>query len=54
MSLCWSGCAIDVAKNRTASAELEAWLNTTYDPGTALYDDLARVVTDGIKSRRRN
>ena len=36
-------------KNRTAGAELEAWLNTTYGPGSALYDDMARMITDGVR-----
>jgi hypothetical protein len=35
-------------KNRTAGAELESWLNQTYGPGSALYDDLAKIITDGV------
>jgi hypothetical protein len=35
-------------KNRTAGAELESWLNQTYGPGSALYEDLARIITDGV------
>ncbi|MFC9840260.1 DUF4863 family protein [Rhodococcus sp. NPDC127530] len=39
---------LDEVKNRTAGGELEGWLNTTYGPGTELYDDLARMVTEGV------
>ena len=40
---------LDEIKNRTAGIELETWLNTTYGPGTALYDDLARMITEGVR-----
>ena len=40
---------LDEIKNRTAGRELETWLNTTYGPGTALYDDLARMITEGVR-----
>ncbi|MFI7133607.1 DUF4863 family protein [Nonomuraea sp. NPDC050153] len=36
-------------KNRTAGEALEIWLNETYGPGTPLYDDLARMITDGVR-----
>ncbi|MDQ0923846.1 hypothetical protein QF038_002354 [Pseudarthrobacter sp. W1I19] len=36
-------------KNRTAGGELENWLNTNYGPGTSLYDDLARMITEGVR-----
>jgi hypothetical protein len=39
---------LEEVKNRTAGAELEEWLNTNYGPGTELYDDLARMITDGV------
>ncbi|MBV6761955.1 MULTISPECIES: DUF4863 family protein [Rhodococcus] len=39
---------LDEVKNRTAGGELEAWLNTNYGPGTELYDDLARMITEGV------
>jgi hypothetical protein len=35
-------------KNRTAGAELELWLNEKHGPGTDLWDDLARLVTEGV------
>ena len=40
---------LDEIKNRTAGIALETWLNTTYGPGTALYDDLARMITEGVR-----
>jgi hypothetical protein len=40
---------LDEIKNRTAGAELEQWLNETRGPGTQLWDDLARIITDGIE-----
>ncbi len=39
---------LDEVKNRTAGGELEGWLNTNYGPGTELYDDLARMITEGV------
>ncbi|MFI5612660.1 DUF4863 family protein [Amycolatopsis sp. NPDC051903] len=36
-------------KNRTAGGELEAWLNDKYGPGSELYQDLARMITDGVE-----
>ncbi|BCW73588.1 DUF4863 family protein [Arthrobacter sp. NicSoilB8] len=35
-------------KNRTAGGELETWLNENYGPGTELYEDLARMITQGV------
>jgi len=40
---------LEKIKNRTADEELETWLNTTYGPGSALYDDLARMITNGVR-----
>jgi hypothetical protein len=40
---------LDQVKNRTAGGELESWLNTTHGPGSAVYDDLARMITDGVR-----
>ncbi|GHH71858.1 hypothetical protein GCM10018793_07950 [Streptomyces sulfonofaciens] len=37
-------------KNRTAGAELETWLNDTYGPGSGLYEDLARMIKDGVRA----
>ena len=37
------------ARNRTAGSEMEAWLNTTYGPGTAVYEDLARLIKAGVQ-----
>jgi hypothetical protein len=36
-------------KNRTAGPELESWLNQTYGPGSSLWDDLAEMVSDGVR-----
>ena len=36
-------------KNRTAGAELEHWLNDTYGPGSALYDELAALIKTGVE-----
>lgn len=36
-------------KNRTPGVELEKWLNETHGPGTAPYDDLARMITEGVR-----
>ncbi|GAA5164781.1 hypothetical protein GCM10023321_53860 [Pseudonocardia eucalypti] len=36
-------------KNRTAGGKLETWLNDTHGPGSALYDDLARMIADGVR-----
>ncbi|HEX4361081.1 MAG TPA: DUF4863 family protein [Pseudonocardia sp.] len=40
---------IEEIKNRTTGEELEIWLNETHGPGTALWDDLARMVTEGVR-----
>lgn len=40
---------LDEVKNRTAGEQLEVWLNETYGPGTPLYDDLARLITQGVE-----
>jgi hypothetical protein len=40
---------LDEIKNRTAGTELETWLNATHGRGTALYEDLARMITEGVK-----
>ena len=39
---------LDEVKDKTAGKELELWLNATYGPETALYKDLARLITDGV------
>jgi uncharacterized protein DUF4863 len=39
---------LDLIKNRTAGEELEVWLNGTHGPGTELWDDLARIITEGV------
>ena len=43
---------LEVVKNRTAGAELELRLNGTYGSGSALYDDLARMIRDGVRPAR--
>jgi hypothetical protein len=40
---------LEAVKNRTAGGELETWLNTHHGPGSPLYDDLARMITDGVR-----
>lgn len=40
---------LEVVKNRIAGAELELRLNGTYGPGSALYDDPARMIRDGVR-----
>jgi Domain of unknown function (DUF4863) len=40
---------LDEVKNRTTGEELEVWLNETHGPGTALHDDLARMISDGVR-----
>ncbi|WP_326565305.1 DUF4863 family protein [Amycolatopsis rhabdoformis] len=37
-------------KNRTAGGELETWLNTRYGPESELYQDLARMITEGVEA----
>jgi Domain of unknown function (DUF4863) len=39
---------LDEVRNRTTGGELETWLNKTYGPGSELYDDLARMVAEGV------
>ncbi|MEU0797680.1 DUF4863 family protein [Amycolatopsis sp. NPDC005961] len=41
---------LDAVKNRTAGGELETWLNDHHGPGSPLYDDLARMITDGVRA----
>ncbi|WP_266180347.1 protocatechuate 4,5-dioxygenase subunit alpha [Dyella humicola] len=36
-------------KNRTAGAELEIWLNEHCGPGSELYEDLARLIRQGVE-----
>lgn len=43
---------LDAVKNRTAGGELETWLNEHHGPGSPLYDDLARMITDGVRAGR--
>ena len=40
---------LDEVRNRTAGGELEDWLNTTYGPDSELYQDLARMITEGVR-----
>ncbi len=35
-------------KDRTPGAEMEQWLNANYGPGSALYEDLARLIKQGV------
>ncbi|MEU8636386.1 DUF4863 family protein [Amycolatopsis sp. NPDC048633] len=41
---------LDDVKNRTAGGELETWLNEHHGPGSPLHDDLARMITDGVRA----
>jgi hypothetical protein len=36
-------------KDKTPNAEMEQWLNATHGPGSALYEDLARLIKQGAK-----
>jgi hypothetical protein len=36
-------------KDRTAGPEMEKWLHANYGPGTPLYEDLARLIKQGVK-----
>jgi hypothetical protein len=40
---------LEEIKNRTMGKELEDWLNERYGPGSAQYDDLARMIKDGVR-----
>jgi len=40
---------LEEVKNRTAGGELEAWLNENYGPGTPLFEDLSRMITEGVR-----
>ena len=40
---------LEEIKNLTPGTEVEKWLNKTHGPGTDLYDELASLVTAGIK-----
>ncbi|WP_426241445.1 DUF4863 family protein [Nocardioides sp. LHG3406-4] len=35
-------------KNRTAGETLEEWLNTNYAPGSDFYDNVSRLITQGV------
>ncbi|SFW85173.1 DUF4863 family protein [Amycolatopsis australiensis] len=41
---------LEDVKNRTAGGELETWLNENHGPGSPLYDDLARMITEGVRA----
>jgi len=41
---------LDEVRDKTAGKELELWLNATYGPETALYTDLAALITDGVNA----
>lgn len=40
---------LEEVKNRTTGSDLESWLNTQHGPGSALYDDLSRMIRDGVR-----
>jgi hypothetical protein len=40
---------LDEVKNMTAGPEVERWLNETYGPGSALYEDLSRLIKQGVE-----
>lgn len=40
---------LEEVKNRTAGGELEVWLNENYGPGTPLFEDLSRMITEGVR-----
>ncbi|WP_353194643.1 DUF4863 family protein [Pusillimonas noertemannii] len=39
---------LDEIKEMTAGTEVERWLNATHGPGTPVYEDLARLIKDGV------
>lgn len=41
---------VQAIKNRTAGTDLETWLNEKHGPGTAVYDELAEMITDGVRT----
>ena len=40
---------LDEVRNRTAGKDLEDWLNATYGPGTDFFDDVSRLVRQGVR-----
>jgi hypothetical protein len=38
-------------KDMTPGTEVEQWLNRTCGPGSAVYDDLARLIKAGVEER---
>lgn len=40
---------LDEVKDMTAGTPVERWLNATHGPGSALYEDLARLVKAGVR-----
>jgi hypothetical protein len=38
----------DEIRDKTAGTEVEAWLNRSHGPGSALYEGLARLITRGV------
>lgn len=40
---------LGTVKDKTAGPEMEEWLNANYGPGTALYEDLARLIKQGVE-----
>lgn len=40
---------LETIKNKTAGEDMETWLNTACKPGTALYDDMAAMITEGVR-----
>ena len=41
---------VQEVKNRTAGTSLETWLNEHHGPGTPVYDDLAEMITEGVRA----
>jgi hypothetical protein len=39
---------INEVKNRTAGVELETWLNENRGPGSEVWDDIARMIKEGV------
>jgi hypothetical protein len=40
---------LDEIKDMTPGVEVERWLNSTYGPGSPLYDDLAQLIKAGVE-----
>lgn len=40
---------LDTIKDKTPGADMEEWLNANHGPGSSLYEDLARLIKQGVE-----